>query len=185
MRYVAFALAGILLLSHVSATQSRSKEEPSAKEIARLREVMSMPQDRSIIFVPSKELPDKNPLKVYALLINKQQMFDPQEATRGWVENWNSKNSAKYFPVEAAADISTADLIFLWFINPTIPDPAIVEQFGYNPLVVINSYLIVQKSTGAEIVWKHAGIGSVQRISRLTDKEFMERAKARTKALKK
>jgi hypothetical protein len=73
----------------------------------------------------------------------------------------------------------------LWFINPTNPDPAIVAGFGYNPVVVIDSYLIVPKSTGAEIVWRHSGIGADYKFSKVTEKEFMERLKARTKALKK
>jgi hypothetical protein len=185
MRYLAFALAGILLLSHVSASQSKSKAEPSAQEIARLREVMNIAPDRSITFVPSKELPDKNPLKVYALVVSKLKMRDPHEATQAWVENWNKKNSTKYPPLEAASGTSDADLIFVWFITPLNPNPAIVESFGYNPVVYINSYLIVQKSTGAEIIWKHAGLGGDYQFSKNTDSEFMKRVKARRKALKK
>jgi hypothetical protein len=119
------------------------------------------------------------------LAVSKLKMRDPQEATQAWVENWNKKNSTNHAPLEAASNILGADLIFLWFITPTNSDPAIVEGFGYNPIVYINSYLIVLKTTGAEIIWKHAGLGGDYKFSATTEKEFMKRLKARTKALKK
>lgn len=184
MRYLGFALAGMLSLCHVTVAQTRSKAEPSEQSIARLREIMNLPPERPITFVPAKELPVKNPLKVFGLVVSKAQLRWSPESTEAWVENWNKKDAAKLGSLEAAPDISQADLIFVWFINPTEPEPAIVEQFGFNPVVVISSYLIVQESTGAEILWRAAHLGGAN-YKRAADKEFRKRMKTRAKVLKK
>ena len=186
VRYLLFALVGVLCFSYTSAGQKKTRADLSQdQEIVRLRAAMNLPPERSIAFVSSKELPDKVPIKVYALAFSP--LADgPQAVTRVWVAQWNKENAAKYGSLEAVDEISQADLILLWFVSPAKMElPEITEAAGRNPLVLIMSYLIVQRSTGSEIVWKRKGLGFDYKFSSAVDKELNRRMKARTKALKK
>jgi hypothetical protein len=186
MPHLLLTLVAVFTLSPLIAAQTKGKAALSPdEEIARLRAALSIPLERAIIFADSKELPENNPLRVYGLAIKSLKMGEPLQVTQAWVENWNEKNASKYGPLTAAANVSQADLIFLWLINSTIDTPAVVSELGRNPIIVITSYLIVQKPTGLEVVWKLKGIGADYKFSEAADREFMKRIKARAKVPKK
>ncbi|MGA9995310.1 MAG: hypothetical protein WBP93_07850 [Pyrinomonadaceae bacterium] len=183
MRNLLFTLVGILCLCYPSAGQDKSKAKPLPdQEESRIREAMNIPPTTAITFVPSKVLPDSNPFKVYGLVISELEMNDPSQATHTWVEAWNKRNASKYGSVEAATNISQAEVIFLWFVTPLKGGG---DNYGLGPIVSVTSYLIVQKATGLEIVWRERYFSTIPKFSTAIDEAFKERMKVRAKALKK
>src|SRR3954463_4908729 len=132
MRYLTLALVAICGFYFPSARQIKDKPEPPDQEIVRLRQLLNIPPEKPIKFSLSKELPNENPFKVYGLVVSRLDLNDSQQATKTWVENWNKKNANKYGALEAATNISEADLIFLWLVYPEEAISSALSQLGYN-----------------------------------------------------
>lgn len=189
MRYSLLALIGVLCLCLPCAGQTTGKERPlPADEISELREVMNVMSATSIKYIPTSGLPNTSSLKVYGLIITELKVGDPLEVTRRSVEDWNKEYAAKYGPLEVAANISQADVIFLWFVNPLSREqtPQTLNfEIPPGALLAVKSYLIVRKDAAIEVIWKDKQLTTFRKFTNTLSNAFKERMKKRRKALNK
>ena len=115
-------------------------------EYVQLREALNLPASTPVTLAESNPLPVSGPLKLY-LVIDNPGIRDNFIA---WVEQWNKDEGKKYGTIEIVPDFAQADVALVRY-------PSSVSVIH---LASEASYVVVQKPTGLEVLWKRNSLNN-------------------------
>jgi hypothetical protein len=202
---ILFPVSILLILICIPAMGQNANEE-----LARLREHLTVPDSTPIKLANSSALPSGQSLKVYIAT-------GLDVGVRGnfikWMDEWNKKDGKKYGMVELVSDMSQAEIILARYtlrekitdrtethstpVPATVYDPATnsvitrpvprTYSTSYS-LVPVYAYVIAQKPSGLEILWRYTDqttVAETKESGKSLRDDFFRMMKARAKSQKK
>lgn|SRR6266404_4503239 len=146
-------LTCLLLLLATLTVSAQTMEE----EIGRVREQLGVSESTPITVANSPDLPTADPLKVY---IAAGFDMDVRKRTVERIDEWNKKEAKKYGSLTVVTELSQADVILAQFSDKEHPISKVSgneKQVNTTTYIPGNSYIIVPKGNGYEVLWRYQG----------------------------
>ena len=126
-------------------------------EIDLLREQLGVPASVPIAIANSPDLPKADPLRVY---IAAGFDMDVRKRTTERINEWNKKDAQKYGALTVVTELSQADVILVQYSDKEHPINEVggtSKSVGTVTYIPGNSYIIVPKGQGYEVLWRYQG----------------------------
>jgi hypothetical protein len=126
-------------------------------EIDLLREQLGVSASVPITMANSPDLPKDESLKVY---IAAGFDMEVRKRTAERIEEWNKKDAVKYGALKLVTEIDQADVILVNYSDREHPITKVggtAGQVGTAIFIPGNSYIVVPKGQGYEVLWRYQG----------------------------
>jgi len=127
------------------------------QEIRGLREQLGVSETIPIRLANSPNLPSVDPLKVY---VAAGFDMDVRKRTTERIEDWNKKEAKKYGSLVLVTELSQADVILVQYSDKEHPISKVSGNAGdihTKTYIPGNSYIVVPKDNGFEVLWRYQG----------------------------